>query len=205
MSNQSTSARVIANADLRRFFQESIGDVLDKQGVKATGETVCYIVNVLTFFQHADRLEPRPLARLYTDALEERSSGERNRIMQRMGDVALFVSGVFSDSFPRRLVDIDYYIAMGSNAYAYLSESMRGSGRGDVFCVVFEELSGNFTRFVDVLSEVSDHARCETHRDVLHQYELWLRTGSRRARNRLRRFGIEPSAEGTGALGRTDH
>lgn len=213
MRDQSGSARVIASADLREYFHETIGDALNKQGVDATVETVYYIVNLLTVFQrsdrlfdlHGDRLEIRPLALLYADALEGRGPEERNRIMQRMGDVALFVSGVFSDSFPRRLIDIDYYIAMGSNAYGYLSGSMRGTSRGDTFCAIFEELSANFTRFVDALSGLGDSAVLGSDADILRQYELWLKTGSRRARERLRRSGIEPSVAGSPALGRTDH
>ncbi len=213
MRGQSNSHRVIASADLREYFQQSIDDTLNRQGVDATVETVYYIVNLLTGFQRSDRLfdfngehmEIRPLALLYADALEGRSDEEINRIMQRMGDVALFIAGVFSESLNRKLVDVDYYIAMGSQAYGYLSGSMRGTSRGGVFCDIFEELSIKFTRFVDVLSDLNDNVALGSHADILRQYEIWLRTGSRRARNRLRRHGIEPSAEGGPALGRSDH
>lgn len=213
MQDHSPPAGVIASADLREYFQQSIDDSLSRKGVDATVETVYYIVNLLTGFQRAERLfdfdgnrrEIRPLAILYAEALEGRSAEERNRIMQRMGDVALFVSGLFSESFSRRLIDIDYYIAMGSNAYGYLSGSMRGTARGDAFCTIFEELSINFGRFVDVLSELGDSAMVSNHADILREYELWLATGSRRARNRLRRYGIEPGAERTCVSVRTDH
>lgn len=202
MRDQQDSARVIASADLREYFHASVGDALSKQGVDVTVETVYYLVNVLTLFQRSERLfdvsdnrrEIRPLAMLYADALEGRGAEERNRIMQRMGDVALFVSGVLSESLSRKLIDVDYYIAMGSTAYGYLSESMRGTTRGETFCAIFEELSENFTRFADVLSEVGENAAIGNDTDILRQYELWLRTGSRRARERLRRLGIEPSA-----------
>lgn len=213
MRDQSGSARVIASADLREYFHESVGDALSKQGVDAAVETVYYIVNLLTLFQRSEQLfdynenrrEIRPLAMLYADALEGRSVEERNRIMQRMGDVALFVSGVLSESLSRKLVDVDYYIAMGSNAYGYLSESMRGTARGDTFCAIFGELSANFTCFADVLSEVGEHAALGSDTDILRQYELWFRTGSRRARERLRRLGIEPGAAGSTTLDRSDH
>jgi len=38
--------------------------------------------------------------------------------MQRLGDTALFIAGVFADSLNRKLVDVDYYVAMGGTAYA---------------------------------------------------------------------------------------
>ncbi len=213
MRDRSNTTRVIASADLREYFHETIGDALNRKGVDATVETVYYIVNLLTVFQRSDRLfdfngerlEIRPLAMLYADALEGRGPEERNRIMQRMGDVALFISGVFSESFSRKLIDVDYYIGMGSNAYAYLSDSMRGTTRGEVFCAIFEELSANFTSFADALSGLNEHAATGSDADILRQYELWLRTGSRRARERLRKHGIEPSAAGSAPLGRTDH
>lgn len=213
MLDRSFPARVIASADLREYFQQSIDDTLSRQGVDATVETVYYIVNLLTCFQRADRLfdfngdrlEIRPLAMRYADALECRNDEEVNRIMQRMGDVALFIAGYFTESLGRKPVDVDYYIAMGSNAYGYLSGSMRGTRRGGVFCDIFEELSVKFTRFVDVLSDLNDNTALGNHADILRQYEIWLRTGSKHARNRLRRYGIEPSGESGSALGRSDH
>lgn len=194
-----SSPRVIASADLREFFRHSIDEALARHGIDAAVETSYYLVNLLTFFQRADRLyevngdhlELRPLALQYADAVAEPSSGQRNRIMRRMGDVALFVSGMFADSFNRRMVDVDYYIAMGSGAYAYLSETMRGTREGDAFCDIFDELSHKFTDFVDVLAAVGGRGQSA---DVLRLYELWLRTGSRRALQRLRELGIEPSS-----------
>ncbi len=198
MGDLFNSPRVIASADLREFFQHSVDEALTRQGIDAAVETSYYLVNLLTAFQRAERLydvagdhlELRPLALLYADALAERAPEQRNRIMQRMGDVALFISGMFSDSFRRRLVDVDYYIAMGSAAYSYLSAAMRGTRQGNAFCDIFEELSCKFAGFVDVLAEVGDRGRSA---DVLRLYELWLRTGSRRALERLRELGIEPS------------
>ena len=121
MRDQQASARVIASADLREYFHVSVGDALSKQGVDATVETVYYLVNLLSLFQRSERFfdvsdnrrEIRPLAMLYADALEGRSVEERNHIMQRMGDVALFVSGVLSESLSRKLVDVDVWTENG--------------------------------------------------------------------------------------------
>ena len=201
MSDRSSSPQVIASADLREFFQHSIDDALNRQGVDAAVETSYYLVNLLTAFQRAERLydfngerlEIRPLAMLYANAVAERTPEQRNRIMRRLGDIALFISGVFAESLNRKLVDVDYYIAMGSTAYGYLSESMRGSRQGEAFCEIFEELSNKFSEFVDVLAVVSERGGPGRPTDVLRLYELWLRTGSRNALERLRELGIEPS------------
>jgi hypothetical protein len=205
-------SRLIASADLREYFQSSLDDALDKQGIDADVETVSYLVNLLTAFQRADRLyeydgerlELRPLATLYAEALNDRSPEQRHRMLRRLGDVALFIAGVFAESLDRKLVDVDYYIAMGSSAYGYLSGAMRGTRRGGAFCDIFEELSSKFPDFVEVLSGINDCAALERQADVLRLYEQWLRTGSARARSRLRAAGIEPSA-GLGPLNRIAH
>ena len=213
MNAKSDPSRLIASADLREYFHHSIGNALDKQGIAAAVETVSYLVNLLTAFQRADRLYEydngrlglRPLATLYTDALSDRSAGQRYRMLQRLGDVALFIAGLFSESLNRRLVDVDYYIAMGSSAYGYLSESIRGTRHGESFCDIFEELSSKFPEFVDVLSGINEPSVRECRADVLRLYELWLRTGSHRARDKLRAAGIEPSAGIGTVLTRIEH
>ena len=53
--------------------------------------------------------------------------------MQRLGDVALFLSGVFAESFSRRLVDVDYCIGMGASAYNYLSNHNNHARNAAVF------------------------------------------------------------------------
>ena len=112
--------------------------------------------------------------------------------MKRLGDVALFISGVFADSLNRKLVDVDYYIAMGGNAYSYLSDNSRNAVRWQVFSDVFDELANKFTLFVDVLGEVCEQAHFNRDTDVMRLYEIWMRTGSKRAQQRLQKLGIQP-------------
>ncbi len=170
------------------------------QQTGASDEAAYYLVRVLTQFANADRLfevnregrRMRPLAMLLQEALEGSSVRERQAMFQYLGDLALFIAGVFADSLNRRLVDIDYYIAMGGNAYGHLAESMRGSRAGQSMREVFVELAERFTDFVDVLNEVGEGARQTRDFDLLRLYEVWLRTGSQRAERQLRSLGIHP-------------
>jgi hypothetical protein len=115
---------------------------------------------------------------------------ERERGLQRLGDVSLFIAGFFAHSFARKLVDIDYHIAMGGCAYGTLAGGLsRGPRR--VLGRVFAELAAKFLPLVDALNEISDTARRYTQADVLRLYELWLKTGSPRACGLLRELGIE--------------
>ena len=118
------------------------------------------------------------------------SALERERGLQRLGDVSLFVAGFFAHSFARKLVDIDYHIAMGGRAYGTLASGLV-RGRRQVLGRVFAELAAKFLPLVDALGEISDSARRYTHKDILRLYELWLKTGSPRARGLLRQLGLE--------------
>jgi hypothetical protein len=135
----------------------------------------------------------RPLALMLAEAADASSAEQRTRTLQRLGDVSLFVAGFFSQGFARRLVDIDYHIAMGGRAYGTLAESCRAGARGRALASVFAELAAKFQRIVDALNDVSEMAHRHDHRDVLRQYEIWLRTGSPRAHGILRRLGVEPA------------
>ena len=169
----------------------------------ATAETVYYVVNLLTLFSRADALYEntpdgvmiRPLASFYEEAVEAATPEVRNAALRRLGDVALFVSGVFGDSLKGRLVDVDYYISMGGSAYGSLSDGVRGSLQGRALAGIFDELAAKFTDFVDVLGEVSDNTHLAGDTDLLRCYDLWAKTGSTRAASKLRRHGIEPSGQ----------
>jgi hypothetical protein len=182
-------------ASLQEFFKDSVETALRKQGVAADDHTAFYLVNLLTLFTRADThvSGDKPLALMLADAAEAGDARERNFVLQRIGDTSLFVAGFFSESFARKLVDVDYYIDIGGSAYGSLSASVRGTVRGRVFGEVFAELARKFRDFVDVLTEVRDAAKGSADTDVLRLYEVWLKTRSERAARLLRARGIEPN------------
>lgn len=208
MSRRNVSQPVILDTSLQEYFHDSITSALSRQTVRAEPETVFYLVNLLVSFLRTERLyEPtddgfalKPLALMYAETLQATDMGARHRMLRRLGDVALFVAGVFTDSLKRKVVDVDYYIAMGGNAYARLSDALHPGASGRSFSAVFGELASKFTDFVDVLGEVSGSERLKDHEDLLRLYEVWLRTGSRRAAERLRVLGLVPSVAATSRL-----
>lgn len=198
MTSHQTGSRVIATPDVRAFFQQSVVNAIDTQQVAAREETVVYLVNLLVRFtrsEHFYEWTPRgpdlsPLALLYGEALQTRPPEQRRVILQRLGDVALFIAGLFADSLKRSLVDVDYYISMGETAYGALGEDPPDSARGRASADTFNELSSRFGAFVDVLADVADNSEHGSNEDVLRLYELWMRTGSTRAARKLRELGI---------------
>jgi hypothetical protein len=109
--------------------------------------------------------------------------------LREIGDVSLFISGFFSDSLQRKLVDVDYYVSIGGRAYNTLSRV-----ETDTYSSVFAELGEKFVGFVDVLSEVSERTSCSSNADLLRLYEKWLKTGSPRSGQLLVERGVVPNA-----------
>jgi len=190
--------------DIREFFREALSTALEQQHLQVKDHTEHYVVNMLAMFARSEALfEPgpdgarlKPLAILLAEAVETQDDERRFRTLQRLGDVALFVSGFLANGFPRRLVDIDYQIAMGGRAYGALAQTpQRGPRRA--LAAVFAELEDKFQPLVDALNDISESAVTRTQRDVLRLYELWHKTGSRRAHRLLMGLGIQPLSAGT--------
>jgi hypothetical protein len=189
-------------ASLKEFFRDALHDALVNQHVAVEDQTEHYVVNLLTLFSDADALyerdgnEPRsrlkPLALMLGEALDAPTQEARFRGLQRLGDVSLFIAGFFSAGFARKLVDIDYHIAMGGRAYGTLADNC-GPARGRTLRTVFAELATKFTPVVDALNEISESSYQHSDRDRLRLYELWVKTGSERSRTLLRKLGIEPT------------
>jgi hypothetical protein len=193
--------RKIDVRNLQEFFRDSVHAALERQKVGVEDHTEHYVVNLLTMFARSEALfdhtpdGPRlkPLAVMLADAGAAPTREERLRALQRVGDVSLFVAGFFAQSFARKLVDVDYHVAMGGHAYGTLADTCRTGTRGRALGSVFAELAVKFQRLVDALNDVSEMAHRHDQRDVLRQYEIWLKTGSPRAHGILRSLGVEPA------------
>ena len=132
---------------------------------------------------------------MLSEALAAPSLAERQRGLQRLGDVSLFIAGFFARSFARKLVDIDYHIGMGAQAYSTLAASDR-SRRGAALARVFAELAGKFQPLVDVLNEISETSCRIESRTRCGCMKCGLRTGSRRSWRLLRELGVLPAPAG---------
>jgi hypothetical protein len=174
------------------YFKELVDGALTHQGLATQELTAFYVVQLLASFLQrpvaGDAEDQTPLAVRLAHALE--SGGMRQReSLRQIGDVSLFISGFFSDSLHRKLVDVDYYVSIGGCAYNALSRV-----ETDTFSSVFAELGEKFVGFVDVLSEVSERTSCASNADLLRLYEKWLKTGSRRSGQLLVERGVVPNA-----------
>jgi hypothetical protein len=195
---------LVAVSSLREFFRDAFHAASEHQRLEIDEQAEQYVVNLLTSFSRAEALYERtpeglrikPLAHMLNDALEAPTAHARQRSLQRLGDVSLFIAGFFARSFARRLVDIDYHIAMGGNAYSSLADTMQRSTSGRGIAAIYAQLAQKFQRLVDALNEVSDMSYQYTDADILRLYEIWMKTGSARAHGLLNKLGVQPVKQG---------
>jgi hypothetical protein len=173
------------------YFKELVETAMQHQRLAAHETTSFYLVNLLAGFVHLESRaynDNEPLGIRFAKALQAGGALQRNGLRE-VGDQSLFISGFFSDSLNRSLVDVDYYIALGGRAYGSLARQS-----DEAFAVVFDELASKFSGFVDVLGEVSERTALSSNTDLLRLYEKWLRTRSPRSGDLLAERGIVPNA-----------
>jgi hypothetical protein len=177
------------NASVAEFFQDLVSEAIRNQRVDTTTPTECYLVSLLADFLKSPP-DDEPLALKLAQAVS--SPDERVRQLKDVGDTSLYVSGFFSDSLQRKLVDVDYYIQMGGAAYTELARYFRGNPNSVVFGDVYDELANKFPRYVDVFAEVAEETMTGN-LGLVQLYERWLRTGSEWMERRLRAQGVIPT------------
>ena len=185
---------VILSADLEGFFHEQVSDARQSLGIELTDHLEYYLVNLLCDFSHrASAPVPgdEPLALLYKRALEAEML-ERISLLKDLGDLSLYVSGFFEEYIERSLVDINYYMSMGGNAYKSLGDLMGRQRSGRSVADVYRELADRFEHLVNVLNRVSDSSRERSNGDaeLVKLYERWLETGDPRLHKQLLEKGL---------------
>jgi hypothetical protein len=191
-----TVGKVLSAASVQEFFRELLALAIENQRANVQQATELYLANLLAGFLQAEALLVReedgslhrkPLALLFKEALEAEEAAARARLLRRLGDTSLFVSGMFSDSLSRSLVDVGYYIEMGGRAYDALGDVAARHGHEPS---LWHELSGKFSKLVEVLNEVSERTMAASNAGLLRLYEKWIKTGNVRLATLLRQQGV---------------
>lgn len=198
MSESVNRSDLITTTNMNEYFNDAIQSAISHQHLTRNDETIVYIVNMLSHFALSENVydeecegrSTKPLAFMYKDALEAQSEEERIQHLRKLGDVALFISGFYTESLNRGLVGIDYFASMGGNAYSTIADNAQRSVYYKTMSDVFADLSEHFLNYVDVLMEVRDNTNLNQNTDILVLYENWLNTGSDYARERLKEQGI---------------
>ena len=97
-------------ASLQEFFRDSPAQALRRQRLEVEDHTAFYVVCLLALFSRSEAFYEctasgaglKPLALMLADAAGSDDPRERDFVLQRLSDVALFIAGFFADSLVRR-------------------------------------------------------------------------------------------------------
>lgn len=185
------------------FFKDAVRDAFSKRRIEAFPMAEDYLVNVLEHYVIAAHLheseeidelghkKPSTLAETLLIAAQSEHSTKVD-MLKKLGDRTLYVCGFFSDSFERKVIDVDYCAEMGGTAYRILAQSTRE----DTLSKVYTLYSQKFLAFVDALNYISEKSQLQSSNNVLRIYDRYLKTGSELAREKLTTLGIVPISRG---------
>lgn len=166
--------------NLKSYFFQSITEICERRDVESSDNSVAYIVNLLCHFARSDQLfdwdestgyDIRPLAMLYGDAIKASNQKHRASVLRRLGDIALFIAGMFRASLSRKPIGLNYYINMGGGAYGWLSDNLENMNSSSLDHEVFRELSEQFPGYVQILDEFAD---CSGFRGKSDEFRIYL-------------------------------
>lgn len=193
------------------FFREVVTETNRKRSQKVDHQSEAYLAELLSnvvkssnFFGVDDKgnsiMGGQALYERLSQAMEEMGPQIRAFRFRHLGDFSLTVSGLFGNSLERKMVDIPYYIDMGSCAYRSAGELMSSEDRK----ALFENLSLNFQALVTLLMDISDEMGLKQNESLLRIYENWLNTGHEKSRQQLYESGIIPLSPENKAV-KSDH
>ncbi len=179
-----------------QHFSEELKEAMLRLKIKSHPQIETYLVHMLKHYLDSRNLfapfqnettekQPETLAEIYLIALNS-DSPKNKEMMKILADRALYLSGFFGDSLHKKMIDVDYYVDMGSAAYSNLSIW----SREDNLSSIYKTFSKRFTEYVDVLNYMSEKSSLKADDNVLSLYEKYLKTGSEMARHKLQELGV---------------
>ncbi len=180
------------------FFRNQVTEASQSLSLKLPEDIEFYLVNLLCEFVSPlamrigeENVLDKPLALMMAKAMDS-SPDDQIKVLKRLGDTSLYVSGYFQDCFKRKAVDVSYYMDMGSVAYEKTAKLMRDYKHDNHFSKVYSTLSQEFKKLVAVIMEVAESLVASRKDDILGTYLKWQSTHSQRLRRILEDQGVEP-------------
>ncbi len=197
MLDTTDTTTVCTATNLQDFFRTELSHVVENHHIELGEDSLWYLTQLLynyrrseIFFDYnANGGTLTPLAEYYRQAAEAATSVERKLHLQRLGDVSLFVSSLFSGALKRKPIDVGYYMSMGESAYSCLANSSVRSSRDRALASVFEELSESFEKLVNAIADIAV-VRSNNSHNLLNLVLEWEQTQCPRLARRLEASGV---------------
>ncbi len=177
------------------YFHTVVNEACERRKFKTFPMAKDYLADLLQFYVPAANLfdeidssgrrTRETLAETFLRAQSAEAS-VRVELLKKLGDRSLYISGFFGDSLQRKLIDVDYYIDMGGMAYGALASCVRE----DTTAKLYSEYAHRFFDYVEVLMHISSHSAVQNEENLLRLFEIYAKTGSEVARDKLMERGL---------------
>jgi hypothetical protein len=202
------SSRLTTCRTAVEFFKGEVDRAIRRQNLRASEDVSFYLVQLLDGFTKLDGRGvalDEPLAMLLHRAMFT-TAHQRVAAYRQLGDVSLYLAGLFAPALRRRSVNVEYAIRMGSGAYASVARLTRGAGPRLVsrsLPLMYAEMSEKFPALVEVLTQISESCGFGMDSpDIVQLYERFARTRAPHLLERLKRKGALPGRDASPADGR---
>lgn len=171
------------------FFRPIVKEAIQNRKLKTNQYVEEYIVNLLQFFidsRNFTEISNKTLAEIYLESTNAEYS-KKLEMLKKLGDISLYISGIFSEFIQKKIVGIDYYVNMGRLAYSSLITQVPKER-----AVVYREISKSFIEYVDVLTYIryKHFSKLDKNKDLLSLYDKYIKTGSTLSRDFLTELGF---------------
>ncbi len=179
-----------------QHFSEAVKEACQTRKIKTEPDVEIYLVQLLRHYLDSKNLhrplqddttekQPETFAEMYLTAVNLEKP-KNKELMRVVADKALYMTGFFAGSLQTKIVDIDYYIEIGSAAYS----NLHSWSKEDALSQVYKTFSHRFVEFVDVLNYISEKSIVQSDQNILSLYDRYMRTGSVLAREKLQMLGV---------------
>jgi hypothetical protein len=202
------SADLDLSADVSAFFEELVGEAVERRHVAATEATRAYVSSLLADYAKPGALTRDALSRPVTLLLAEAKESvgrERFEKLRALGDGTLYVCGFFGEHLETRGVALRYVESVGAQAYESAASMLRQRAPGAETSSapdVFGELAERFEAFVELIECIAERLGAQSvgasPAGIVKLYERWLRTGSSELASKLGAHGLMPIKGGGG-------
>lgn len=164
----------------KNFFQDLLKQAFQDCQINTHKITSVYLGNLLEKYieiknlydlvDEKGRKKRETLAEMYLKAFSTQTSlSQRKRLLKKLGDTSLYLTGFFRDSLKRKPIDVGYYINIGQASYKHLSYYTKE----DTYSTLFLDFSKRFQDFVTAFTYISHQFFLQNEEGILKLYDAY--------------------------------
>ena len=179
------------------FFAQEIDSISKRHGLKLEPTVVKYLAEVLSKFSTVKELKLTLSAKETADltptqfwlAIQSLPLTQQYSALQFLGDYSLFTTGFFNEHIKTSILDMDYFQALGGQAY-YRAGEIRESIAAERALNIFFSLAESFKKLSEVVSELYDRTLLSDSEGTLKLFSRYQDSGSDRLARLLMENGL---------------